>query len=134
MKGECNVARDLMPLCIDGAASKESEEYVNGHVAECAPCRACYEEMKGGLPRRLVRQAAAEGDAFARAAARMRRRRVPGSIRAVPTVIWRCSCWRCPSVFPGRSLRSWYSVPPKATFKSCSPRQIPRTARRCSLA
>ncbi|MBR4726325.1 MAG: zf-HC2 domain-containing protein [Clostridia bacterium] len=75
MKGECNVARDLMPLCIDGAASKESEAYVDGHVAECGPCRAYYEDMKNRLPERLATQAEAEDDAFARTAAKLRRRR-----------------------------------------------------------
>ena len=75
MKGECNVARDLMPLCIDGAASRESEAYVNDHVAECESCRTCYEGMKNRLPERLLLQAREEGEAFARAAARARRRR-----------------------------------------------------------
>ena len=75
MKGECNVARDLMPLCIDGAASEESKAYVDSHVSECEPCRAVYEGMKGSLSDRLAQQAAEEGEAFARGAARLRRRR-----------------------------------------------------------
>ncbi len=74
MKGECNVARDLMPLCIDGAASRESEAYVDGHVEECETCRVYYEDMKNRLPESVRRQAAEEGEAFARAAARARRR------------------------------------------------------------
>ena len=76
MKGECNVARDLMPLCIDGAASKESEAYVEAHVSECEACRAYYDGMRARLPESVRRQAEAEGEAFARTAARMRRRRV----------------------------------------------------------
>ena len=87
MKGECNVARDLMPLCIDGAASRESEAYVNDHVAECASCRSCYEGMKNRLPERLLRQAREEGEAFARAAARMRRRRTVRRALAVALAV-----------------------------------------------
>lgn len=75
MTGECNVARDLMPLCIDGAASKESEAYVEAHVSECEACRAYYDGMRARLPESVRRQAEAEGEAFAQTAARMRRRR-----------------------------------------------------------
>ena len=87
MKGECNVARDLMPLCIDKAASPESEAYVDGHVRECEACRVYYEGMKTALPERLRRQAAIEGEAFAKAAARMRRWRVWRRVLAAMLVL-----------------------------------------------
>ena len=35
---ECNVVRDLMPLCIDDAASEESRKLVVDHVWECEKC------------------------------------------------------------------------------------------------
>ena len=50
MKNECNVARDLMPLCIDGVASEESQQYVDKHVASCHDCELVYGEMKSALP------------------------------------------------------------------------------------
>jgi len=46
MNKKCNIARDLMPLVIDKAASEDSGEFVFDHIAACAECRAQYEEMK----------------------------------------------------------------------------------------
>ncbi len=51
MKNECNIARDLMPLCIDGVASEESKKYVDDHIAECTECAVTYGEMRVELPR-----------------------------------------------------------------------------------
>lgn len=48
-KKECQVARDLMPLCIDGAASEVSRELVVKHVWECEDCAQAYAEMQGHL-------------------------------------------------------------------------------------
>ena len=45
MKNNCDMARDLMPLTIDGVASEASQNYVNEHLAECAECRAYLEGM-----------------------------------------------------------------------------------------
>lgn len=46
---ECSVMRDLMPLCIDGAASDVSREMVVKHVWECEACAKAYAEMQGQL-------------------------------------------------------------------------------------
>lgn len=46
---ECNVVRDLMPLCIDDAASEESRKLVVDHVWECEKCAEVYKEMQGQL-------------------------------------------------------------------------------------
>ncbi len=48
-KKECQVMRDLMPLCIDGAASEASRELVVKHVWECEECAKTYAEMQGHL-------------------------------------------------------------------------------------
>ncbi|MBQ2954062.1 MAG: zf-HC2 domain-containing protein [Clostridia bacterium] len=48
-KKECQVMRDLMPLCIDGAASEASRELVVKHVWECEECAKVYAEMQGHL-------------------------------------------------------------------------------------
>lgn len=48
-KKECQVIRDLMPLCIDGAASEASRELVVKHVWECEECAKVYAEMQGHL-------------------------------------------------------------------------------------
>lgn len=48
-KKECQVMRDLMPLCIDGAASEASRELVVKHAWECEECAKVYAEMQGHL-------------------------------------------------------------------------------------
>lgn len=47
MKHDCDIVRDLMPMCIDGTASEKAKDMVEEHVAECPPCDKIYAEMKG---------------------------------------------------------------------------------------
>lgn len=42
----CNIVKDLIPLCIDGCCSKDSEALVCEHIAQCDACKALYEDMK----------------------------------------------------------------------------------------
>lgn len=49
MKNECNVARDLMPLVIDGVASAESQGLVQTHLEECEECASVYADMQDEL-------------------------------------------------------------------------------------
>lgn len=72
MKTECNVVRDLMPLCIDGAASEESKKYVDGHMSECDECRKYYEDMKAAIPKQDTVKEAEEQEAFERVAELMK--------------------------------------------------------------
>ena len=44
----CEVIRDLIPNCIDGIASADTETLVNAHIEGCSECRAVYESMRGG--------------------------------------------------------------------------------------
>lgn len=46
---KCAVARDLMPLCIDGTASDASQRKVNKHVTDCPPCATVYQEMQTNI-------------------------------------------------------------------------------------
>lgn len=71
----CNIIRDLMPLCIDRAASEESSALVETHIAECEDCRTCYEKMRGELPKTTREQAQAENTAFGHAAELMKIKR-----------------------------------------------------------
>ncbi len=50
---ECNVVRDLMPLCIDGVASEESQGMVQAHLAECEACARIYADMQDALVRQV---------------------------------------------------------------------------------
>ena len=46
LNDKCAVARDLMPLCIDGTASEASQRKVRKHVVDCPPCATVYQEMQ----------------------------------------------------------------------------------------
>lgn len=74
MKSECNVARDLMPLCIDGVASEESERYVQTHIEECTPCKKYFEGMKTALPAQAEKREAEEQAEFSRAAEKLKKK------------------------------------------------------------
>ena len=45
----CNIIRDLIPLYIDGCCSKESEEEIKSHLAQCNDCRTVFEEMNAPI-------------------------------------------------------------------------------------
>lgn len=45
MKYKCDVVKDLMPLCLDHEATKDSEQAVIEHLAECGECAAYYEKL-----------------------------------------------------------------------------------------
>lgn len=48
MKYNCNMMKDLMPLCMDGAASEASEKAVTEHLADCLDCQNYYEQISKG--------------------------------------------------------------------------------------
>lgn len=75
MKDKCSIARDLMPLVIDGACSEESSKFVKEHVSECPPCAEIWGEMKTELPRVTAEKEKAELDKAARAMKKKRRKR-----------------------------------------------------------
>lgn len=41
----CDVVKDLIPLCIDGCCSEESEKIVKEHIESCDACRKLFEDM-----------------------------------------------------------------------------------------
>ena len=83
MKNDCGIARDLMPLCIDGTAGESSVRYVDEHVEECAPCAAYYAEMKDSLPTEGAAAQEAEQANFDRAAQKLRKKRRQRVLRNV---------------------------------------------------
>lgn len=72
MKTQCDIVRDLMPLCIDEAASAESTKYVDEHVAECEECKSYYEKMKAVIPDRECAKEVQEQAEFGKAAELMK--------------------------------------------------------------
>lgn len=47
---KCDLIRDLLPLYVDGAASKESARAVEAHVATCYECRRALQDMRAPTP------------------------------------------------------------------------------------
>lgn len=50
MKYKCEMVRDLMPLCVDDAASETSKKVVVEHIAECKECVEYYNKMVNEIP------------------------------------------------------------------------------------
>lgn len=42
----CNIIKDLIPLCIDGCCSQESDRAVQEHIDSCNECKKLFEDMK----------------------------------------------------------------------------------------
>lgn len=49
-RNDCDIARDLMPLSVDGVCSEGSQRFLDAHVAQCPPCRDTFAQMKAGMP------------------------------------------------------------------------------------
>lgn len=48
-RNDCEIARDLMPLSVDGVCSEGSQRFLDAHVAECKPCNDYFAGMKTGI-------------------------------------------------------------------------------------
>lgn len=73
MKNECSIVRDLLPLCIDGAASEDSRKLVEEHTAICEDCAKERREMLLALPENQEPQK--EQAVLQKAAKKMRHKR-----------------------------------------------------------
>lgn len=73
MKYQHEVVRDLMPLCIDGIASPQSEQIVRAHIAECPECAAEWAQMQSGSIPQSPAAVPAENIRYAETARRVRR-------------------------------------------------------------
>lgn len=73
MKYQCDMIRDLMPLCADGAASDASRQAVREHIETCTECARCWDEFRQGLD--LAAEAPAPQEkGYAKAAKRYRKK------------------------------------------------------------
>ena len=80
MMSECHVARDLMPLVIDGVASEESQGLVQAHLESCGDCAQVYADMQEALTQqRLVEKEKRDMETIA---AQLRRTRIRKGIIA----------------------------------------------------
>ena len=46
MNKDCSIVQDLLPLYAEDMLREETKEYVEGHLAQCAPCRAELSALK----------------------------------------------------------------------------------------
>lgn len=46
MKIECEVARDLIPLYIEGLTSEGSNEFLLNHIKDCSECKEVFDELQ----------------------------------------------------------------------------------------
>ena len=60
MKTDCEIIRDLMPLCAEQIASEKSRALVEAHIAECPDCRDAYAAMLQPEPAITERKTEAE--------------------------------------------------------------------------
>lgn len=49
-RNDCDIARDLMPLSVDGVCSAGSQRFLDDHVTQCTPCRDALTRMRAGIP------------------------------------------------------------------------------------
>ena len=40
MNKDCSIVQDLLPLYAENMLREETKEFVDGHLAQCAACRA----------------------------------------------------------------------------------------------
>ena len=80
----CEVARDLIPLYADGAASEETRSLVGAHLAECKSCADYYRFVKMAAKKRLMagRSGRLAVGGFAGIAGKIRRRRATYTVAA----------------------------------------------------
>ncbi|MBO4297798.1 MAG: zf-HC2 domain-containing protein [Clostridia bacterium] len=74
LKQECALARELMPLDIEGVASEESARFVKEHISGCTECAVAYGEEKERQRQAMENAAAREGEKFRQDMRRMKRK------------------------------------------------------------
>ncbi|MCR4645191.1 MAG: zf-HC2 domain-containing protein [Oscillospiraceae bacterium] len=87
MKYECDVIRDLMPLCAEGMASEASERTMQAHLAECKDCAAEWESYKDGSVPFPETEVPEETKQYAKTAKRVKRKHIRLLAVAVLTTV-----------------------------------------------
>ncbi len=79
MKYRCDMVKDLMPLCLDHAASASSEQTVIEHLAECKECSKYYESL--GKEMEPIEEQKNNENKYVNLASKLRkRRRITGAL------------------------------------------------------
>lgn len=87
MKYECDVIRDLMPLCAEGMASEASERTMQAHLAECRDCAEEWESFKDGSAPFPETEVPEETKQYAKTAKRVKHRIIRLIVIAVVTTV-----------------------------------------------
>jgi hypothetical protein len=74
MKYKCDVVQDLMPLCVDNAASEDSKNVVVEHIAECKKCEQFYQQVIKEIP--LDSRVSEENRGYVEIAKRLKKRKI----------------------------------------------------------
>lgn len=74
MKYKCDVIRDLMPLCVDDAATETSKNVVVEHIAECKECEKYYSNVINEIP--LDSEYSEESKGYIEIAKKIRKRKI----------------------------------------------------------
>lgn len=74
MKYKCDMVKDLMPLCVDDAATQASKNVVVEHIAECKECEKYYSEVSYEIPTKA--NALEESKGYVAIAKKLRRRKL----------------------------------------------------------
>lgn len=109
MNKDCAIARDLMPLCIEDAASPDSTSMVENHIASCTDCAQHYQQMKEALPPqpRTIAQEHAAFQALAEKLHRKRRWRIlRGVLAGMAVMVLLYFVWDYLAVQPNRMMSS----------------------------
>ena len=86
MKYNCDMIRDLMPLCADGIASDSSKQAVETHIQTCTECAREWSEITSDMSVPETESVPAE-IRFAQAAKRYRKKRLLRILCAVGAVL-----------------------------------------------
>lgn len=102
MKYRCDMVKDLMPLCLDNAATKSSEQTVIEHLAECMDCTKYYEAISKEME--PIAKHSENDNKYIRLSAKIRKRRI--GIGALIGLFVGLFCFICLNYARGYRLNS----------------------------
>ena len=102
MKYRCDMVKDLMPLCLDHAATESSEQTVIEHLAECKECTKYYEAL--GKELKPLGEHSEKDNKYVQLAAKIRKRRI--GVGAIILILCWVFCFVCLNYASGYRLDS----------------------------
>lgn len=72
----CNIIKDLIPLCSEGLCSEESENQIKEHIKDCEKCRLLYEKAPQSEISELETEAPPQNNIFKKVNKKLKRHRI----------------------------------------------------------